>query len=111
MGQINIPNFPEFTPIQELIIVILYGMIFLTYGGVIAALICLFKKTVPSLLKSLSYGAIPLSILCIAVQIWKIIILGPKQPVVASSPTIFLGTLILGLLSWIYLLRRKDRKA
>jgi len=111
MGQINLPNFPEFTPIQELVTVILWGMIFLAYVGVFAALICLFKKTVPSFIKNLSYGAIPLSIPCIAVQVWKITILDPKQPDVATSSTIFLGTLVLGLLSWIYLLRRKDRKA
>ncbi len=106
MGQINIY---QPTLFEELVSMFFGVMVNLLICGLFAAFVCLFKKRVPSFLKTLSYGAIPLSIPCIAMQIWTIIT-DPEQRSIASGSPIFLGIFVLGLLSWIYLLRREDRK-
>jgi hypothetical protein len=105
MGQINIP---QPTLLEELLSIILGGAVILLLVGLIAALVCLFKKTVPPFLKRLSKGAIPLIILCIAVQAWKILS-EPKQRDMESGSLVWITVSILGLLSWIYLIQRKGR--
>jgi hypothetical protein len=105
MGQINIP---QPTLLEELLSTILGVAVLLLLVGLIAALVCLFKKTVPPFLKRLSKGAIPLTILCIAVQAWEILS-DPKKRDMESGSLVWIPVFILGLLSWIYLLQRKDR--
>ncbi len=87
------------------------GMTVLTYLGLISALICFFKKRVPQYFIMLSKGAIPLTILWIGFQMFRIIFVDPKLPNIKSGAPIALGMLFLGLLSWVYLLWRPDKKA
>jgi hypothetical protein len=103
MGPINLQ---EPTLVQEL----LTWMVLPLLLGIVAALICLFKDTVPPFLKSISKGVIPLAIPSILLQGWEIVS-DPKQREMESASPIQLTIFVFGLLSWIYLLRRKDRHA